>query len=93
MSIYLRPTHLHYVLMTLYAWAMAFEIIQITTVMYYSENRLRDLKICLVFPLAPFYQLFLMMERIIANTRELFFRTSFKDNFVPIHVRNATWKW
>jgi hypothetical protein len=47
----------------------------------------------MVFPLVPLYQLYLIANRIVSYTREMLWRTSFRDNFVPKHVRDVTWKW
>jgi hypothetical protein len=62
-------------------------------VLYYSLDRWRDLKYCLVLPLMPFYALFIKAASAVAITEELFTRRSFQDNFVPPHVREATWHW
>ena len=69
------------------------ELLQVVSLLFYSTSLKRDLRISLVAPLAPLYHAMLLVCRVAANTRELFWRTSFRDNFVPRHVRQATWKW
>ena len=87
------PHHVLQICITFYAWTVFLEMIHVVTLFYYSRNRLEHLVTCLIFPLAPLYQLFLIANRIVAYTREILWRTSFKDNFVPKHVRDVTWKW
>ena len=87
------PTSLLNLVISLYMCAMVFEIVQVLTTFVYSANVKRDLVVCLVFPFMPFFQMVLMAVRIIANTQELVLRSSFKDNYVPEHVRHATWHW
>jgi hypothetical protein len=31
--------------------------------------------------------------RLVSNLQELLWRVSYEDNYVPKHVREATWKW
>lgn len=87
------PRNVPMVLLTFYACSLGLEVIHILSLLYYSRDRLRHLWICAVFPLSPVYQLFLIANRIVAYTKELIWRTSFADNFVPQHVRDRTWKW
>jgi biofilm PGA synthesis N-glycosyltransferase PgaC len=87
------PGQLLFVCITFYVWSLFLELIHVATMFYYSRNRKHHLALCLVFPLVPIYQLYLIANRIIAYTREIFWRTSFRDNFVPKHVRDVTWKW
>ena len=82
-----------FVAFTFYAYTLLLEFINVLTLTYYSRTRLAHLMTCLVLPLSPFYQLFLIANRIVSYTREIFWRTSFKDNFVPKPVRDATRKW
>jgi hypothetical protein len=77
----------------LYVMALLFELMQVATLAFYSTNLRRDLATSLVFPLMPVYQLLMMGVRVIANTQELLYRRSFEDNYVPQHVRRATWHW
>lgn len=88
-----QPHHALFVAFTFYVYTLLLEFINVLTLTYYSRTRLAHLATCLVLPLSPFYQLFLIANRIVSYTREIFWRTSFKDNFVPKHVRDVTWKW
>jgi poly-beta-1,6-N-acetyl-D-glucosamine synthase len=80
-------------LLTLYLCYLAFELIQIVAVLYFSTSLGRDLVICGVFFLVPFYQLLLSAVRLVATVEEIFLRKSFRDNYVPAKVRAATWHW
>ena len=68
-------------------------ILQLLMISYYSMNRRRDLIIGLATPLMPLYQIFISFASLIAVTEEIFTRRSFKDGFVPAHVRKTTWHW
>lgn len=81
------------ILFTLYMCYVCFDLVQILTLLYYSVHFWRDLAVCMVFPLAPFYQLFLWVVRIIGLTEELLLHKSFYDDYVPARVRDATWHW
>jgi cellulose synthase/poly-beta-1,6-N-acetylglucosamine synthase-like glycosyltransferase len=90
----LSPTHdVLNVALSLYAVSLLFELVQIVTLLYYSRTPLEHLAVCAIFPLMPFYQFLMLGVRTIANTQELFWRKSFQDNYVPEHVRAATWHW
>jgi hypothetical protein len=60
---------------------------------FYSNPPGRDAAISMIFFLVPFYQLFLLVARLVAATEEIFWRKSFQDDFVPRNVREATWHW
>ncbi len=87
------PEDLAYIAVGLYFCAIVFELLQVATLMYYSMAPLRDAIVCAVLPFVPLYQLFLMGVRVVANTQELLFRSSYEDNYVPKKVREATWRW
>lgn len=72
---------------------IALESIQLLLILYYSRDRRRDLRFGAVVPLLPFYALFLRAATLTAITEEFFTRRSFRDNFVPQRVREATWHW
>jgi poly-beta-1,6-N-acetyl-D-glucosamine synthase len=61
--------------------------------LYYTNAPAKDLLICLVFFLIPLYQILQLAVRLVATTEEIFWRPSFKDNYVPLKVRQATWHW
>jgi cellulose synthase/poly-beta-1,6-N-acetylglucosamine synthase-like glycosyltransferase len=77
----------------LYLGYVACEAVNALVILCYSGNRRRDFLTCLVVPLSPFYQAVLTVQRTYSMIREAFFRTSFRDNFVPEHVRKVTWHW
>jgi cellulose synthase/poly-beta-1,6-N-acetylglucosamine synthase-like glycosyltransferase len=78
---------------TVYVTTTILECFQALTVLYYSQNRRRDVWVCLVVPLVPLYQFLLLLVRSAAHVRELVWRASSRDNYVPEHVRRATWHW
>jgi poly-beta-1,6-N-acetyl-D-glucosamine synthase len=80
-------------LFSLYACYVALEFAQALVILFYSDVPGHDTLVCLVVPIVPLYQLFLMLVRTWALVRETFFRSSFHDNYVPRHVREATWHW
>ena len=81
------------VLGTIYLFYVGFELLQVISLLFYSNSPVRDAIICMVMPLAPFYHIYLKAASLIAVTEELIFRRSFEDNFVPSRVRDATWHW
>jgi cellulose synthase/poly-beta-1,6-N-acetylglucosamine synthase-like glycosyltransferase len=81
------------VLVALYLCYLVFEIIQVLAVLLYSTNLPRDALACTVFALVPFYQIVLLVVRLVATTEEFLWRKSFEDNYVPAKVRQATWRW
>ena len=90
----LRPVpHRGQLLLTLYVCYLVFEVIQVLAALYYSNDVRRDALTCLVFPLMPFYQLFLLAVRLVATLEELFLRKSFQDTFAPARTQLATWQW
>ncbi len=90
----LQPrAQLGYVLLLNYVVYVALDMLQLLLILYYSTNRLRDLAIGLATPLMPLYHVLLKFVSLIAVTEEIFTRRSFRDNFVPIHVRESTWHW
>jgi cellulose synthase/poly-beta-1,6-N-acetylglucosamine synthase-like glycosyltransferase len=94
LTTWLFPTHdLPMLLATIYAGYVFFELLNCAAVIYYSDAPGRDLQILAVAPLMPFYQLFLLLPRTKSLIEEAFFHRSSEDNFVPEHVRRATWRW
>jgi cellulose synthase/poly-beta-1,6-N-acetylglucosamine synthase-like glycosyltransferase len=72
---------------------LVLELLQLGMIVYYSTDRLRDLKVGLVAPLMPFYHLLLRAVMFVAVIEELVSRRSGRDDFVPAHVQQATWHW
>ena len=77
----------------LYCCGLCVELLQMLVLLFYSDRLRHDLLLCLALPLYPFYQVFMKAVDIFALTREIFFHASGDDNFVPLHVRTATWRW
>jgi cellulose synthase/poly-beta-1,6-N-acetylglucosamine synthase-like glycosyltransferase len=69
------------------------EFIQLLLLLYYSLNRRRILAVSLVIPLMPLYYLYMRLITLWAVTEEIIHRRSYKDSFVPAHVRSVTWHW
>lgn len=72
---------------------VVFDFVTLGVILYYSTQRWRDLCIGLCAPLTPFYGLLLKGVAVLALTEEMLTRRSFRDSFVPEHVRRATWHW
>lgn len=87
------PSHLGYLVLAYYFCSLSLELIQAVSVFLYTIHVRRDLMLCLVVPLVPIYHLALMMARVVSNTREFLWRSSYEDDFVPRHVRETTWHW
>lgn len=77
----------------LYCCGFCIELLQALVLLFYSDRILSDLLLIAALPLYPLYQVFLKAVDIVALTREIFFRESGTDNFVPEHVRRMTWRW
>ena len=69
------------------------DFIQFLIILSYSATPLRDAKTITAIPLMPLYQMYQRFITSYAILEEAFSRRSFKDNFVPKHVREATWHW
>lgn len=87
------PSNSLYLMMLLYCCGMCIELLQVMGLLFYSDRPKHDLKLALVLPLYPIYQVFMKSVNLFTLTREIFFRESGDDNFVPERVRNATWRW
>lgn len=87
------PADFGKVVCTLYGCYLVAELVHVLTALYYSNEPRRDALICVVWPLAPVYQLLLSAVRLAALLEELVLRRSFDDDFSPRHVRDATWRW
>ena len=82
-----------YLLLLLYCCGLCVEMLQVLAMLFYSDRPFTDLKLSWVLPLYPMYQVFMKAVNLFALTREIFFREFGDDNFVPLKVRNATWRW
>ncbi len=76
-----------------YVMYVGCELIQLGIILFYSNNRWRDAAIGIVTPLMPLYHLLLRAVMFWAILEELLSRRSYRDNFVPEHVRRSTWHW
>jgi poly-beta-1,6-N-acetyl-D-glucosamine synthase len=82
-----------YVAFTLYASAVAFELLPLIALFYYSKTIKRDAVLMLAAPIMPIYRLMLLFVRIYANIGEIFWRRSYYEPHVPPHVAEATWRY
>lgn len=80
-------------LLLLYCCGLCLEAIQMLVLLFYSDRLKHDLALALVLPLYPLYQVFMKAVDLFALTKEILLRESGDDNFVPIHVRQSTWRW
>jgi cellulose synthase/poly-beta-1,6-N-acetylglucosamine synthase-like glycosyltransferase len=87
------PSDWWQILVGLYLCYQVFELVQILAMLYYTNSLRRDLLICAVFPLVVFYQILLLIVRLVGTTEEIFLRRSYTERFTPDRVRNATWHW
>lgn len=87
------PSSSFYLLLLLYCCGICIEFLQVMGLLFYSDRPWHDLKLSLVLPLYPLYQIFMKVVSLVTLTREIFFHESGNDNFVPEKVRNATWRW
>lgn len=69
------------------------DIVILIVILFYSTDRWRDFRVGLCLPLTPFYNLLQKAVSLWAITEEILTRRSFRDSFVPEHVRKATWHW
>ena len=76
-----------------YVCYLASDVVILAIVLYYSTERWRDLLVGLALPFTPFYNLLQKAVSLWAITEEILSRRSFRDGFVPEHVRQATWHW
>lgn len=75
----------------LYACSLVLELVQLLVLLMYSDRIRHDLSLSLVIPVYPLYQVFIKAVDLVALTREILFRDSCRDDFVPKRVRDATW--
>ena len=87
------PPDLLLIALSNYALYLIFELVQTLITLYYSPYPLFDLKLAVAAPLMPFYYLLQRAVSGWAISEELWTRRSYRDNFVPQHVREQTWRW
>lgn len=69
------------------------DLTQYLLILDFSNHRRRDWSSIFVLPLMPFYQCYQRLVTTVALLEEIFSRRSFRDGFVPQHVRSVTWHW
>jgi cellulose synthase/poly-beta-1,6-N-acetylglucosamine synthase-like glycosyltransferase len=69
------------------------DVIQYLIILDYSNHVRRDLSAMFVIPLMPLYQAYQRLVTTFAVIEEMLSRRSFRDGFVPQHVRSVTWHW
>jgi cellulose synthase/poly-beta-1,6-N-acetylglucosamine synthase-like glycosyltransferase len=79
--------------LTFYLLYLVCEVIQNLIVLYYSDTRWQDAALSLVAPCMPVYYAYQKLVTLVAITEEILGRRSFRDDFVPARVRQATWHW
>ncbi len=76
-----------------YGCYLVLDLIQFLILLDYSNDRKMDLVLAIALPLMPLYKLLQRLITTAAIIEEMITRRSFRDNFVPRHVRKATWHW
>jgi biofilm PGA synthesis N-glycosyltransferase PgaC len=82
-----------YLILLFYLVYLICDVLQVCLLLYYSDQKMKDVKLAAISPLMPVYYAYQKIVTLIAITEELLFRKSFQSNFVPERVRNATWHW
>ncbi len=82
-----------YPLILYYCLYAASDFLQYLMILYYSDHWRQDAAAIIVIPIMPFYQAYQRLITTIAIVEEMISRRSFRDGFVPEHVRQATWHW
>jgi glycosyltransferase involved in cell wall biosynthesis len=72
---------------------LGMELCNFAAVIYFSTHSRGDLCIGLITPLMPLYNMLMRFITLISITEEILTRRSFRDSFVPVHVRELTWHW
>ena len=85
--------HVGWLFLLDYCVFIGLDLLQHGVILYYSNHRARDTWLGLAIPLMPFYYLLLRVVLIWAVLEEMFTRRSYRDSFVPEHVRTQTWHW
>ncbi len=87
------PPNIGYAIVLYYLLYLAGDTMQLLLAMDYAVKPSRYLHLAIVLPLMPIYQAYQRIVTTIALLEEIFTRRSFRDGFVPKHVREATWHW
>ncbi len=81
------------VILLVYLCQLYLEAISLSAMLFYSKFRWREMRFALALPFVPLYHFFLKSVSLVAILDELILRKSYDDNYVPQHVRQATWRW
>jgi cellulose synthase/poly-beta-1,6-N-acetylglucosamine synthase-like glycosyltransferase len=84
---------LGYVSILLYWSYVLCDLIKYLIILDYSRQPRHDAEVLPMLFVMPFYQLSQRVVTTVAIAEEIFTRRSFRDSFVPQHVRKATWHW
>lgn len=87
------PDHLIHAIVLYYWLYVLGDLIQYLIILDYSLEPKRHLPLIGMVFIMPFYQLYQRIVTTFALLEEIFTRRSFRDGFVPPHVRQATWHW
>ena len=93
LAVFRWQPHMPYIIVLYYVMFVFMELLQFLIIMDYSSNKRRDVSLLPVIPLMPVYQLYQRFVTTWAILEEILHRRSFKDGFVPKHVRDVTWHW
>ena len=85
--------HLADIAILYYFLYLGIETMQWLLVLYYSNHKSRDARLWYIPFIIPFYQAYQRCVTTVAILEEMLTRRSFRDSFVPEHVRQATWHW
>jgi cellulose synthase/poly-beta-1,6-N-acetylglucosamine synthase-like glycosyltransferase len=85
--------HYPYIFAIYYVVFASMEFLQFLIILDYSNNKRRDISLIAAVPIMPPYQLYQRLVTTWAILEEIIHRRSFKDGFVPKHVRDVTWHW
>ncbi|MGE3777071.1 MAG: hypothetical protein AB7F89_07810, partial [Pirellulaceae bacterium] len=69
------------------------ELLNVVVILYYSISPGRDLLVGLAAPCMPLYNVLMRAVTLWSITEEILTRRSYRDDFVPEHVRAVTWHW
>ena len=88
-----RHDHLIDIAILYYFLYVAIEFMQWMLVLHYSNHKRRDVRLWYLPVIMPFYQTYQRCVTTVAIVEEMLTRKSFRDTFVPDHVRKLTWHW
>lgn len=76
-------------LVTILLAYMGLSVIQVLVICFYTNDLKRDLPVCAIAPLFPFYAFILRIIRTYALYMETFYKISYNDPYVPEYVRKV----